>query len=29
VMVGGRIVLEERVDAVDQNERAVIDAYLG
>jgi branched-chain amino acid transport system ATP-binding protein len=29
VMVGGRIVHEESTEAVDQNERAVIDAYLG
>lgn len=29
VMVGGEIVLEDRADAVDQDERAVIDAYLG
>lgn len=29
VMVGGRIVLEERASAVDRDERAVIDAYLG
>jgi branched-chain amino acid transport system ATP-binding protein len=29
VMVGGRIVLEEEAAAVDRDERAVIDAYLG
>ncbi len=29
VMVGGRIVLEEEASAVDRDERAVIDAYLG
>jgi hypothetical protein len=28
-MVGGRIVLEEEAAAVDRDERAVIDAYLG
>lgn len=29
VMVGGRIVLEDQASAVDRDERAVIDAYLG
>jgi branched-chain amino acid transport system ATP-binding protein len=29
VMVGGAIVHSDRADAVDQDERAVIDAYLG
>ena len=29
VMVGGRVVLEEQASAVDRDERAVIDAYLG